>query len=41
MATEVKGAVEARKALRKFEPDLAKELRKEMAELLKPIAKKR
>jgi len=40
MATEVKGAVEARKALRKFEPDLAKELRKEMAELLKPIAKK-
>ena len=40
MATELKGAVEARKALRKFAPDFAKELRKEMAELLKPIAKK-
>ena len=40
MATELKGAIEARKALRKFEPELAKELRKEMAELLKPIAKK-
>jgi hypothetical protein len=40
MATELKGAIEARKALRKFEPELAKLLRKEMAELLKPIAKK-
>jgi hypothetical protein len=40
MATELKGAVEARKALRKFAPDFAKELRKEMANLLKPIAKK-
>lgn len=40
MSAELKGAVEARKALRKFEPELAKELRKEMAELLKPIAKK-
>jgi hypothetical protein len=39
MPTELKGAIEARKALKKFEPDLAKELRKEMANLLKPIVK--
>jgi hypothetical protein len=39
-ANRGKRRVEARKALRKFEPDLAKELRKEMANLLKPIAKK-
>lgn len=37
MPTEVRGAVEARKALRKFTPDLSKELQKEMAALLKPI----
>ena len=39
MPTELKGAIEARKALRKFEPDLSKELRKEMVNLLKPITK--
>ena len=37
MPTELKGAIEARKALRKFTPDLSKELQKEMAALLKPI----
>lgn len=37
MPTEVKGAVELRKALRKFAPDLAKETQKEIANLLKPI----
>jgi len=37
MPTELKGAVEARKALRKFTPDLSKEMQKEMAALLKPI----
>ena len=37
MPTEVRGAIEARKALKKFEPDLAKEIQKEMAALLKPI----
>jgi hypothetical protein len=41
MATELKGAVLKRvKHLRKFEPDLSKELRKEMVNLLKPITKK-
>jgi hypothetical protein len=28
MPTEVRGAIEARKALKKFEPDLAKEYKK-------------
>ena len=37
MPTELRGAIEARKALRKFTPDLSKELQKEMAALLKPI----
>ena len=37
MPTELRGAIEARKALRKFTPDLSKELQKEMAGLLKPI----
>jgi hypothetical protein len=37
--TEVKGALELRKALRQFAPDLAKETRKEIAGILKPIAK--
>jgi hypothetical protein len=40
VATAVKGAVELRKALRKFEPDLSKELQKEMASALKPIVVK-
>jgi hypothetical protein len=36
---EVKGALELRKALRNFAPDLAKETRKEIAGILKPITK--
>ena len=40
MATQLKGASQLRTALRKFEPDLAKELQDEMAEFLKPIVKK-
>jgi hypothetical protein len=39
MPTEVRGAIEARKALKKFEPDLSKEIQREMANLLKPIVK--
>lgn len=39
MPTEVKGAIELRKALRQFEPDLAKETTKEIASFLKPIVK--
>ena len=37
MPASVKGAVELRKALRAFTPDLAKELPKEVAGALKPI----
>jgi hypothetical protein len=37
MPASVKGAVELRKALRAFTPDLAKELPKEVASALKPI----
>ena len=37
MPTEIKGGVELRKALQKFTPDLAKEIRKEIAGLLKPV----
>jgi hypothetical protein len=40
MPTEVKGAVELRKALRKFTPDLAKETQKEIAGVLKPVVSK-
>lgn len=40
MPTEVKGAVELRKALRQFSPNLAKETQKEIANLLKPVTKK-
>ena len=40
MATELKGGSQLRKALRKFEPDLAKALTKEMAVALKPIVVK-
>jgi hypothetical protein len=40
MATELKGAIELRKALREFAPDLAKETQKELAALLKPITAK-
>jgi hypothetical protein len=37
MPTEVKGAIELRKALKKFEPELAKETQKEIVAALKPI----
>ena len=37
MPTEVKGAVELRKALRQFTPDLAKQTQKELGAILKPI----
>lgn len=40
MPTEVKGAVELRKALREFTPDLAKETQKELGAILKPITAK-
>lgn len=40
MPTEVKGAIELRKALRKFTPELAKETQKEMGLLLRPITSK-
>jgi hypothetical protein len=40
MPTEVKGADKLRKALRDYEPDLAKETTKELGNLLKPIAAK-
>jgi hypothetical protein len=40
MPTEVKGATKLRKALREYEPDLAKETTKELGNLLKPIAAK-
>ena len=40
MPTEVKGAVELRKALRQFTPDLGKAFTKEMGAALKPITTK-
>ena len=40
MPTEVKGAKNLRKAIKKFEPDLAKATTKEMAAALKPITNK-
>ena len=40
MPTEVKGADKLRKALKQYEPDLAKETTKELGNLLKPIASK-
>ncbi len=39
MPASVKGGIELRKAIRKFSPDLAKELPKEVAAALKPITK--
>jgi hypothetical protein len=39
MPTEVKGAVELRKALREFTPDLSKKLTKEMSLAVRPIVK--
>ena len=40
MPAQIKGATELRKALRKFEPDLAKETNKEIASFLKPVVAK-
>ena len=40
MPVQIKGALDLRKALKKFTPDLAKETQKEMASLLKPITVK-
>lgn len=40
MPAEVKGALALRKALKKYEPDLAKETQKEIATALKPIVAK-
>jgi hypothetical protein len=40
MPTELKGANELRKALKKFSPDLDKETRDEMVGFLKPLVKK-
>jgi hypothetical protein len=40
MPVSVKGAVNLRKALRKFAPDLAKETQKELGAILKPITAK-
>lgn len=39
MPTEVRGAIALRKALRKFEPDLAKETTKEIASFLRPVVR--
>ena len=39
MAVRVEGALELRKALLKFSPDLAKEMRVEMTAAVKPVAK--
>jgi len=40
MPTQIKGAVELRKALKEFTPDLAKETQKEIGSILKPITAK-
>ena len=40
MPTEVKGALELRKALRDFAPDLLKETNKEIASFIKPVVAK-
>lgn len=37
MPTEVKGVIKARKVLKEFNPDLLKEIQKEMRDALKPI----
>ena len=39
MPVEIKGAVELRKALRQFTPDLSKKLTKEMSQAVRPIVK--
>lgn len=40
MPVKVKGVIELRKALRQFEPDLAKETNKEVTSFLKPVVAK-
>lgn len=40
MPVEVKGVIELRKALRKYAPDLAKQLNQDLGMALKPIVKK-
>lgn len=40
MSAQLKGGQALRKALRKYEPDLQKEVQKTMADFLKPIVKK-
>lgn len=40
MPVAVKGGIELRKAMKKFTPDLAKDMQKELASLLKPIVSK-
>jgi hypothetical protein len=40
VATQVTGAIELRKALKQFTPDLAKETQKELGALLRPITNK-
>jgi len=40
MPASVKGAIELRRALKQFSPDLAKETQKELATILKPITAK-
>lgn len=40
MAVRLEGAVELRKALRKFEPELSKQTQKEMRDALKPLVNK-
>jgi hypothetical protein len=40
MPTELKGASELRRAMKRFSPDLDKETRDEMVEFLKPLVKK-
>lgn len=39
MPVKVQGAIALRKALRKFDPDLAKETQKEIASFLKPVVR--
>lgn len=40
MPVTVKGGIELRKAMKKFTPDLAKDMQKELASLLKPMVSK-
>jgi hypothetical protein len=40
MATEIEGAIELRKAIRKYAPNLGKETTKEIGRALRPIVRK-